>query len=121
MKIRFILAALVIAGVSCCAQELEVPGGGLHPGDEVILVLSARDLMLSLDPPQGLSARNVLTARVQEIEQNGHALWVIAGAGQHRLAVELTEEAGRELRLQAGTPVHVVFKSHSVIVSKTKR
>ena len=85
------------------------------------VALPARDLMLSLLPPQGLSARNVFPATIRHMEQSGHVLWVIAEAGDSQLIVELTEEAGRELNLRPGLPVYVIVKSHSITVTSLKR
>ncbi len=76
--------------------------------------------MLSINMPQGISARNVFPAKIRHLEQNGHALWVIAASGTNQLVVELTEDAGRELRLQPGKSVYLVFKSHSVTVTSRK-
>ena len=109
------------AVVSCNSQTLKVPNNGLCSGDDVAVALPARDLMLSLLPPQGLSARNVFAATIRHMEQNGHVLWVIAEAGGNELVVELTEEAGRELRLRPGLPVQVIIKSHSITVTVLKR
>ncbi len=107
--------------VACGGCRLKVPNTGLRVGDQVTLALPARDLMLSVSPPQGLSARNTLVGRVQHLEQDGHALWAVAEAGANRLIVELTEEAGRDLGLHAGMQVYMVFKSHSVTVSPADR
>lgn len=109
------------AVVCCHNQILKAPGDGLCSGDAVAVALPARDLMLSLLPPNGLSARNVFPATVRHMEQNGHVLWVIAEAGGNELVVELTEEAGRELNLRPGLPVYVIVKSHSITVTSLKR
>ena len=107
--------------VACGGRRLKVPNTGLRVGDQVTLALPARDMMLSVSPPHGLSARNALVGRVQHLEQNGHALWAIAEAGANRLIVELTEEAGRDLALHVGMQVYMVFKSHSIAVSPADR
>ncbi len=109
------------AAVSCGGRILKVPNNGLRVGDSVTVALPARDLMLSLSSPRGLSARNVFPARIKYLEQNGRALWAIAETGSNELVVKLTEDAGRELRLGPGIPVYVVFKSHSVTVTTTNR
>ena len=73
--------------------------------------------MISLLRPQGLSARNVLTANIVEMDQNGRALWVIVNAGEGQLVVEITADAGHELGLRPGMRVFIVVKSHSITVS----
>jgi molybdate transport system ATP-binding protein len=109
------------AVVACGSQRLKAPDEGFCCGDAVAVALPARDLMLSLSPPQGLSARNVFPASIRHMEQNGNVLWVIAEAGDNELVVELTEEAGRELNLRPGLPVYVIVKSHSITVRSLKR
>lgn len=109
------------AVVACGGVQLRVPDDGLHVGDAVTVALPARDLMLSLSSPEGLSARNIVPATIRELEQNGHALWVTVEAGENELIVELTEEAGRELGLRLGMPVYVVVKSHSVRVTTAQQ
>lgn len=116
-SVNDVLTDAGFAKVSCGSQVLKVPSDGLRCGDNVTVALPARDLMLSLSPPQGISARNVLSAKIVEMEQNGSALWIITETGNQQLIVELTADAGRELDLRQGMPVFVVAKSHSIIVS----
>jgi len=71
-----------------------------------------------VSPPHGLSARNVIPATVQRLEQSGRALWVIVRAGDGEFVVELTQDAGRELGLRAGASVYIVAKSHSITVTR---
>ena len=106
--------------VSCDGQNWKVPNNGMHTGENVSIAIPAGDLIISLKPPEGLSARNVLPARIQHLEQNGHTLWVVAASGSNRLVVELTEDAGRELGLQPGKSVYLIFKSHSINVTAMK-
>ena len=106
--------------ISCNGQKWKVPNRDLHVKEKVSMAIQAGDMMLSINMPQGISARNVFPAKIRHLEQNGHALWAIAASGTNQLVVELTEDAGRELRLQPGKPVYLVFKSHSVTVTSIK-
>ncbi len=103
--------------VRCGQQKLKVPGKNLRTGQTVAVALPARDLILSLSHPQGISARNTFPAAVQRLEQNGLALWVTVEARGNRFVVELTEDAGRELKLRVGMDIHVVAKAHSIAVT----
>ncbi len=103
--------------IRCGDQELKVPGKGLLPGQDVTLALSARDMILSLSKPHGISARNTFPATIERTEQNGHVLWVTVQACGNKYIVELTEDAGRELQLRPGAEVHVVAKAHSFAVT----
>lgn len=99
-------------------QQFKVPpNSNLHPGDTVIMALPARDLIVAVTVPHGISARNVFAAKVVQMEQNGHALWLTAQAAKSQLVVELTADAGRELNLHTGMSIHLVVKSHSITVS----
>lgn len=106
--------------VRCNGHTLKVPSEGLTTGSEVTVALPARDLMLSLSRPQGISARNILPANISRIEQNGHALWVTVQVGSDPLVIELTEDAGRQLQLRPELDVYVLVKSHSITVTPTK-
>ncbi len=103
--------------VRCGTQELKVPRSDLLPGQRVTIALPARDIILSLGCPHGISARNTFPAKVQRLEQNGHALWVTVEASGNSLVAELTEAAGRELALTPGMDIHVVTKAHSIAVT----
>ncbi len=103
--------------VRCGDQELKVPGKGLRLGQTVTVALPARDLILSLSKPHGISARNTFPATIQRTEQNGHALWITAETCGNKFIVELTEDAGRELQLRPGVEVHIVAKAHSIAVT----
>ena len=100
--------------VRCGGMELNVPGAAMRVGQDVALAVPARDLMISLGRPTGLSARNVLPARIEEMTQNGLALWLTVRAGDNEMIVELTEGAGRELALREGMDVFVVVKAHGI-------
>ncbi len=102
------------ARVNCGGQELNVPGVGLSPGQNVTIAVPARDLMLSLGRPTGISARNVFPIRIDSLCQNGKALWLTAQAGENEIVVELTEGAGRELQLKPGMDVYAVVKVHAI-------
>ena len=87
------------------------------------LALPARDLMIALNECPGLSARNSVPAVIREIRQNGHAVWVDTETRVGELIVEMTADAWRELALQPGLAVRLIFKTHSVSatsVTKTK-
>ena len=105
------------AVVSCNGSKLKVPNEGFRIGDRVTIAIPANDVMLMLGKPRGVSARNVLPATVQRLEQNGHSLWAVTETGSNEFVVELTEDAGRELELKPGTTVNLAFKSHSVSVA----
>jgi len=102
------------ARVDCSGQEFRVPGADLTPGQDVTIAIPARDLMVSLARPTGISARNAFAIQIESLHQNGQALWLTARAGDNEIIIELTEDAGRELKLEVGMQVYAVVKTHAI-------
>lgn len=95
-----------------------------RPGDEVLVSVAATDVLIATRPPEGLSARNVLPARVEGIRTLEDLVLVTAalggsvGAGSSQgdlppLAVEITEATPAELGLEVGSEVFLVIKAMS--------
>ncbi len=99
-------------------QEVRIPlHSDLEPGDEVVIAIPARDLMVSIVEPSGLSARNVQPAVVDALVPNAAS---DEGAGSPAVDLtaghwraRLTHSAVRELDLAPGREVWLVSKSHS--------
>jgi molybdate transport system ATP-binding protein len=78
------------------------------------LFVLARDVMLALDPPSRISARNVLEGQIEAVTvQDGRALVRVAGAGETLLGA-LTPDAVEDLGLKPGMTVYAVVKSVAV-------
>jgi molybdate transport system ATP-binding protein len=99
------------------AGELQVPrlAGGV--GAQVRAYIRARDVMLSLNPPQEISALNVLVGKVVEVAPvktggGGQADVRLDCGGAHLLA-RLTAKSVQRLALAPGRPVYAVIKSVS--------
>lgn len=82
-------------------------------GDEVVLSLRAEDVMLARQRPVGLSARNVLAARVERVRGTERQWLTLSLAPGVELVAELTATACQQLELGVGCHVHVVFKATS--------
>jgi molybdate transport system ATP-binding protein len=94
--------------------EIRAPRLDLAVGASVRLFVLARDVMLALDPPQRISARNVLQGRIAAIEaQDGRVLVRIINDGRVLLAA-LTPDAVEDLALKPGMSVWAVLKSVAV-------
>lgn len=105
------LAHIAIVGQQP-AQHLFVDAGNLQLGQRVRLQLLARDLILSLHSPSGLSVRNALHGTVidlQDDEQNATLVTVDVGGVQ--LLARITRSAARELRLHPGMSLWVLVKA----------
>jgi len=104
-----------LASVAIGTQNsLKVSARGLAPGQRVRLQLLARDLILALSEPQGISVRNHLRGIVRAITADGGADLVEVDIGGATLLSRVTTAATRELGLAPGTAVWVLVKSVSV-------
>ncbi len=107
--------------------ELETPWP-VVPGEEWILGIRAEEILLSLDEPKRISARNVHRGRIARIDRESEDAWVhvdveAGSAGGHdpeqgirteRLIAKLTGAAVRDLSLEIGTRVHLIIKSQAL-------
>jgi molybdopterin-binding protein len=71
-------------------------------------------VLLCLERPAGLSARNALAAEVRRVDPIGHEVLVELGVGPHALRARLTPAAARELGLAPGGRAVAVIKSAAV-------
>jgi molybdate transport system ATP-binding protein len=89
---------------------------GLASGSRVTLAFRAEDVLVAVEKPDGLSARNVYAARLLSVEQTGVDLTLrcaLPGPGPAWL-VRVTPAAASALALVAGRDVWLAVKSHSV-------
>jgi molybdate transport system ATP-binding protein len=85
-------------------------------GSRVTLAVRAEDVLVSLEPLRGASARNVYEARVESLQRTGPDVTlrcVLLGA---TLLARVTPQAVDALHLVAGGQVFLAIKSHSVRV-----
>lgn len=97
--------------------QAQVPSPGLHVGARALFALGSDEILVALDPPTRISARNVLPARVEDVDVvPGGAVRVDArldGGSGARLSASLTQASADELGLRAGQTVFLVFKTNS--------
>lgn len=98
--------------------ELLAPNVHRDPGETVTVSLRAGDIILALDVPSRMSARNVVPATVDRLSVVGGRVLVYADVGAV-LVVEITPAALRDLDLREGQQVWLVIKSASIIVLDT--
>lgn len=98
--------------------ELLTPSLDRPVGARVRAVVLARDVLIATEAPRGLSARNVLPAAVERLDdrRNGTVLATLrlAGAPQARLLAAITRDAALSLGLAPGLAVWAVVKSVAV-------
>ena len=97
-------------GESSC--EIEVPLGYAAAGDRVKVAVRAGDILLAVERPIGLSARNVMEGRIVSLEQRG-AMFIARVDCGVVFVVHVTPGAVRALGLAAERRVWLVLKTHS--------
>ena len=86
-----------------------------QPGEAMLASIPASDIMLASKRPEGLSARNILPARITQLRSVGHIGLATAelSPGLPPLTVEVTERSFVELGLKVGSRVFLVIKAMS--------
>jgi molybdate transport system ATP-binding protein len=105
--------AFQLTVLSSRAGELQVPRIVAATGATVRAYIRSRDVMLSLQAPQQISALNVLSGKVSEISANGAQADVRLDCNGATLVARLTAKSVERLALAPGRPVYAVIKSVS--------
>jgi molybdate transport system ATP-binding protein len=95
------------------AGELQVPRLAAGIGAHVRAYIRARDVMLSLRPPEEISALNILAGRVAQIAEHGAQADIRLDCNGAALTARLTAKSVQRLALAPGRPVYAVIKSVS--------
>jgi molybdopterin-binding protein len=91
---------------------IEAPLSYAKPGDFVRIAIRAGDILLSLERPSGLSARNILQGKIRSLEQHSATMICKADAGA-AFEVHVTLSAARALGLREGMDLWLVLKTYS--------
>ena len=106
---EFGLTELAFAG-----NRLVVPRLDLPEGARLRVRIRARDVSLSLGPPQDISVLNVLEGKISEIDMGeGSQADVLMDVGAPLIA-RITRKSVGELGLQPGRTVHALIKAVAV-------
>jgi molybdate transport system ATP-binding protein len=98
--------------LKAAAGELRVPRLDLPVGTALRVRIRARDVMIALTPPEGLSALNVLPGTVAEIAAgDGPIVQMRLDCAGEALIARLTRRSVDTLGLIPGLKVHAVIKS----------
>ncbi|TDH35978.1 molybdenum ABC transporter ATP-binding protein [Pseudohoeflea suaedae] len=101
--------------LSTSAGPLLLPAVNGPPGTMVRVRLLAQDVMLATDKPSGISALNVLPARVRDIrEGEGPGALVRLEAGDEIILARITRRSASALDLAPGRSVHAILKAVSI-------
>ena len=93
--------------------ELQTPWP-VGSGERLRLAIRAEDILIGLDRPGRLSARNICPGRIERIEPAGDDRLVHVDAGGERLVSRVTAGAAEELGLEAGGSVYLIVKSQAL-------
>jgi molybdate transport system ATP-binding protein len=98
--------------IAGAATELEVPLSRGEPGTSVRVAVRAGDILLAVEPPRGLSARNVIHGRIVSLLREGPTIVAHVDAGAP-FVVHLTPGAIEALGLQPNRAVWLIIKTYS--------
>ncbi len=94
--------------------SLAAPFCDAAAGTRVDVGFYADELLLCLEPPVGLSARNALPCEVASVDAVGHEVLVTLRVGEATLRARITPAAARELHLTRGTRAVAVLKTSAI-------
>ena len=104
-----------LATVRVGRARLSVNKTQVQAGMRVRVQLLARDLILAIEPPRGLSVRNVIEGRVIEVSRDDHETDLVrVDIGDAAVMARVTRAASEELHLAPGLPVWVLVKAVSM-------
>jgi molybdate transport system ATP-binding protein len=96
-------------------QALFVPQVPQAPGTPLRVRIAAQEVILSLTPPQGLSALNVIPGRVEHIRRGaGPGAIVSLNTPAGRLLARITARSADRLGLVPGRVCHAIVKSVAI-------
>ena len=92
-----------------------LPRVGAPAGTELRLRILAQDVLIARTPPEGISALNILAARIEEIRTGeGPGAMVRLSVGEEHLLARITRRSAHALGLAPGMQVWAVVKSVAV-------
>jgi molybdate transport system ATP-binding protein len=102
---------------------LEVPLSRVEPGQELHVGIRAGDIMISVERPSGLSARNLIPAEILSITLQAATAILDTTASEDRsihFIAHVTPRAVESLKLSVGDMIWLVLKTHSCHVMKNE-
>lgn len=97
------------------APRLLTPRAAGEPGEPVLVGIPAHEVLVATEAPRGLSARNVLPARVTGVTPAGklHLLQATLYPNLPDVAAQVSRRTLDELALEPGRQIHLVIKAAS--------
>ena len=105
-------AASGLSTFQCAAGQLRIPHTDIAVGLAVRVRVRARDVLIAIKPPEGLSALNVLPGMVAEIRSDeGPIAEVRLDCGGQSVQARITRHSIAALGLAPGKPAYAVIKA----------
>ena len=96
-------------------MALFLPRVALSPGRVIRVRIAAQEVILSRDPPSGLSALNILPGHVQAIRAgDGPGVLVTVDTRAGRVLARVTRRSAERLGLTVGRPCHAIVKTLAI-------
>jgi molybdate transport system ATP-binding protein len=93
---------------------LESPIAQKAAGEGASLAVRAGDILVATLRPSGISARNILSGKVEAIEDRAGMVELRVLCGATSFQVHITRGALQNLELQRGQLVWLIIKTHSI-------
>ena len=101
--------------VALSQATLTLPGRLGPVGAPVRLRVPAQEVILSRARPEGLSALNVIAARIEAMnEGQGPGVAVLLASGRDRILARITRRSARAMALAPGQEVHAILKATAI-------
>jgi molybdate transport system ATP-binding protein len=110
--VQHVDASEQLATLAAGALSLRVALGDIEPGTRVRLYVPADDVLIALEAPRAVSARNVLPVVVTRLEPLGGSVLIhLAASSSQPLLARVTHSAVQELTLSPGKPCFALVKA----------
>jgi molybdate transport system ATP-binding protein len=107
--------ARVVTRLALHDQQLILPRISGAPGTRLRIRIRARDVILAVARPAGMSVQNVLSGTVQEIAEEGGAFAEVkVDLGGTAILARITHDSVQRLELVPGKPVYALVKSIAI-------
>ena len=121
-EVQGVDAGVGLARVRIGAGELRVAAAGLAAGSRVRVQILARDVIIAVEEPRGLSVRNAVRGVISDIAPDGpDAALVSIDVGGTVVLARVTVAAAQDLDLRTGRRIWALFKSVGIAAGRVRR
>ena len=106
-------AGMMVTRLAGTTVDLETPLADVQVRSPVRVAIRAGDILIAVERPRGLSARNVVPGTITRLSREGIVVRADVSVGRVPIEVHLTPMSSEELGLQPGREVWLVIKTHS--------